>query len=121
MKGKLSILAATLFALMMALPVSAASQDLSKTYETMRTAVIMLVIVTAVAIAVSVYLTFTLYKASKKRKSGKVRSSFFYLMVGAYVVALVCLVGTVVCGVRCRQVGAVLQNSSVTPPLYSNT
>ena len=116
MKGKLSILAASVFALLTALPVSAAGQSLSKTYETMKITVILLVIVTIVAVAISVYLTAILYKASKTRKrNGKVRSGFSSLIVGAYLVALVCLIGTILCGVRCNQVGQALQNPSNLP------
>lgn len=115
MKQKLSLLTAALFPLLMAVPVCAA-QDLSKTYDSMRSAVILLVIVTLVAVALSAYLTVILLRANKTRKShSKVKHSFYYLMIGAYTAALICLVGTVLCSVRYQQVGQLLHNPSTSP------
>ena len=114
MKGKISVLSAVLFTLLMAIPASAATQDLSKTYESMGAAVILLVVVTVVAVLISAYLTVTLVKASKSRKgNGRVRSSFYYLLIGAYAVALIALIGTVFCGMRYNQVCEALQSPPV--------
>ncbi len=115
MKRKMTLLAAAVFGLLLAVPASAAAVDaLEQTYQTMGSALVILVLVTALALAISIYLTAVLYKASQSRRGpGRVKKAFQYLMMGAYAVALIALVGTALCAVRYNQVGELLQTPSV--------
>lgn len=97
-------------------PLLASVQELEASYASMGTGLALLAVVTLLAVIISAYLTYVLNKAAKSRsRRRRMKQSFYYLIVGAYGVALIALVGTVLCGMRYRQVGQLLQNPTTVP------
>ncbi len=114
MKRKRMCVLATAVWAMLAMTVSAASNNsLAATHQSMKSALIVLIIATLLGFAISIYLTMTLYKANQSRHGRRrVKKSFHYLLLGAYAVTVIALVGTALCAVRYNQVGVLLQNPS---------
>lgn len=114
MKRKLTLLASVFFALGLAVPVFAANDDLYASYSSMRSGLFILIAVTAISIILSVYLTVTLMKAGRKKAHhGRVKKSFYCLMMCAYVVSMISLIFTVFCGSKYQKMGALLQGGTL--------
>lgn len=112
MKHRYTVLAALALILSLSTTASAATTAETSGNSMMLFALIALVLVTVLAFAISIMLTVSLVKASKRSSHGKMKQSFKILISCAYVVAILALIFTVFCGVRYNQANSTLQNPS---------
>ena len=106
MKKKLTTVSAALLAMCLISNVSAASNNTEGGSMGLLFALIGLIGVTLLAIIISIVLTFSLVKASRRSKHGRMKASFKVLIACAYLVALIALVCTLVCGSRYNEMTA---------------
>ena len=101
MKKKLTAASALLLAVSLATTASAATNGASSGGGIgMLFALIALIGITVLAFIISIVLTASLAKASKKSGHGKMKGSFKILITCAYIVAILALVCTIACGVK---------------------
>lgn len=105
MKKRIPFLAVSLL-LCLTTTASAASVSGSASNSSMLLALVALAAITLLAIVICVYLTVSLVKASRRSGHGRMKKTFRYLILCAYLVAALALVCTLVCGNRYRQLSA---------------
>ncbi len=112
MKTKIPLLTAVL--LLASLVTTASAAQVSGTSSGnggMLFALVALILITVLAFAISIFLTVSLVNASKKSGHGKMKKTFRCLITCAYVVAVLALVCTIICGVRYREISVSIQGN----------